>query len=110
MPWNSFLDMVLCAFGESVCLRAEAEGSGLHVNDRWRRGPAGGPSECNHGGLVVSGDPNDWPAVLKYMPVELAWFLLKHVAIHGPVGQQPEFSPFRSGIASLAQESWAQLG
>ena len=25
---------------------------------------------------MVSGDPNDWPAVLKYMPVELAWFLL----------------------------------
>ena len=54
--------------------------------------------------------PNDWPAVLHYTPVELAWFLLKHIAVHGPVGQQPGFSPFRLGIASLAKESWAQLG
>ena len=42
--------------------------------------------------------------------MELAWFLLKHVAVHGTVGQQPAFSPFRSGIASLAWKSWAQLG
>ena len=54
--------------------------------------------------------PNDLRAVLHYTPVELAWFLLKHIAVHGPIGQQLGFSPFRSGIASLAGESWAQLG
>ena len=105
------LDMALCAFSESVRgvkLRAEdcmsLIGGGVIRQEGLR----------NSVMLVVGWwtvvYPNDWPAVLKYVPVELAWFLLKHVAVHGTVGQQPAFSPFRSGIATLARESWAQLG
>ena len=105
------LDMALCAFSESVRgvkLRAEDCMSLIGRGVIQQEG-------LENSVMIVVGwwtvvYPNDWPAVLKYVPVELAWFLLKHVAVHGTVGQQPAFSPFRSGIASFARESWAQLG
>lgn len=50
---------------------------------------------------------NDWQAVLHYSPVELAWFLLKHVIACGPIGQRTRFNPC---ITALAKESWVRLG
>ena len=75
---------------------------------RQRPGPAAGPTEPHDdlAGLVVR-------VFLRYSPVELVWFLLKHVVVYGSVGQRSRFSPFQTGItgiASLVKESWVRLG
>ena len=75
---------------------------------RQRPGPAAGPTEPHDdlAGLVVR-------VFLRYSPVELVWFLLKHVVVYGSVGQRSRFSPFWTGItgiASLVKESWVRLG
>jgi hypothetical protein len=70
------LDMALCAFGESV------RGEKLRAEDYMSligRGVVQQEGLRNSVMLVVGWwtvvYPNDWPAVLKYVPVELAWFV-----------------------------------
>ncbi len=47
--------------------------------------------------------------VVRCHPVDLLWFLLKHISAPG-FDQSPQpVSPFRMGMASLARTPWDQL-
>ena len=78
------LDMALCAFGESVRgyrRRAQDCMSLIGGGVLQQEGPRNTVMTLVGWWTVVY--PNDWLAVLHYTPVELAWFLLKHIAVHG---------------------------
>ena len=53
--------------------------------------------------------PWDWEAVLHFAPVDLLWFLLKHVTTPGFDQARQHVTPFRIGMASLAMTLWDQL-
>ena len=53
--------------------------------------------------------PWDLEAFLHYRPVELVWFLLKHINSPPRVAQPTPLSPLRFSIASLAMLPWADL-
>ena len=99
------LDMALCTFGEGI---SGQELTAADCSTMFGRGQVQQPNRM----LTVVGwwsliYSNDWQAVLHYSPVELAWFLLKHVIACGPIGQRTRFNPC---ITTLAKESWVRLG
>ena len=53
--------------------------------------------------------PWDIEAFLHYRPVELLWFLLKHINSPPRVAQPKPVSPLRFSIASLAMLPWEDL-
>ena len=53
--------------------------------------------------------PWDWEAAIHFPPVDLLWFLLKHVTAPGFDQSKQHVTPFRVGMASLARTPWDQL-
>ena len=53
--------------------------------------------------------PWDWEAVLHFSPVDLMWFMLKHITAPGFDQARQHVSPFRMGMAALARTPWDQL-
>ena len=53
--------------------------------------------------------PWDWEAVLHFSPVDLMWFMLKHIMAPGFDQARQQVSPFRMGMAALARTPWDQL-
>jgi len=53
--------------------------------------------------------PWDWEAALRFSPVDLLWFMLKHITTPGFDQSQLHVSPFRVGMASLARTPWEKL-
>ena len=53
--------------------------------------------------------PWDIEASLHYRPVELVWFLLKHINSPSRVAQPKPLSPLRFSIASLVMLPWEDL-
>ena len=51
----------------------------------------------------------DWEAVLHFSPVDLMWFLLKHITAPGFDQTRQHVSPFRMGMAALARTPLDQL-